>query len=359
MTAKKPPRDRLFRGLFRLGAAALTALAAVGGPGACSAPFDPPSYINSLRILAVSADKPWARPGDTVRFTMDIVDARDTDTFTPTTIVWLGGCFNPPGQQYYGCYEPLGEIFADLEGEGFPDSEYIGIGPTFDLVIPDDIVASQPDPEVGEKYGLAYVFYLACAGQIRPTIQEGDTSAGFFPLGCFDEDGNELGADAFVPGYTQIYVFDDEAWTNENPVVNSFVYDGEPIEENAGVTATVCPVQLEERRKSGCAATDEFVECEVHTIDIDVPDDIAEQELEAVDADGNPLHEVVWVSYFATGGTFAGEVRLVSDASLGILDDTSVSWVAPEEVGTYQIWAVTRDNRGGSTVVSQFVTVTE
>lgn len=353
------------------GTAMIGALLA-GGPGACSAPFDPPSYVNTLRIFAVSADTPFAlepqRDPDTgelveqtVTFKMTYADARPDDTFVPVTIVWIGGCFNPEGQQYYGCFDQLGEIFEGLQS-GQPDPNgYVSAGPgvdTFELKIPEGVVSDLPDPEYGSKYGLAYVFFLACAGEVRPVVQQGDTAAGFFPLGCFDSEGRELGPDAFIPGYTQIYIFEDGR-QNENPEVKGFVYDGETQAPDETLQATVCPVTLEERRKSGCSATDEFVECEVHELDIDVDDSVSEIDEGALDANGDPLNEVVWVTYFASGGTFQGDTKLVSDAQEGLLDDRAIEWVAPEEAGTYQLWAVTRDNRGGSTVATHFVEVNE
>ncbi|NUP10524.1 MAG: hypothetical protein HOW73_31130 [Polyangiaceae bacterium] len=381
----QPARSRGRRALLGGATTVLVGLALAGGPGVggCSAPFDPPSLVNTLRILAITAAYatpapteevpdpepdpgygPFAKPGQIVHFEMELVDGRDLDNFVPVTTVWLGGCFNPPGQQYYGCYEQFGPLFEGLQGDFSgnctPDSFIcVGTGDVpFDLAIPEDIVSSQPDPDYGPKYGIAYIFFMSCAGEIRPVSQEGDTVAGSFPLGCFDSEGRELGPDAFVPGYTQIYVFEDER-PNPNPPVDGLVFDGQLREPDEVLEATVCPVTLEERRKSGCAATDEFTECGSIDVDIAVPDDIADEDPESKDANGNILHEVVWVSYFATGGTFDTEVKLVNDATTGIIEDRAVQWVPPEEPGTYQIWAVTRDNRGGSSVVTHFVTVTE
>jgi len=353
------PRRTCRHVLLRAVVALFVVLLMLGGPlASCAAPFDPPSLVNSLRIFAVVIDKPFAHPGDTVSLEMAFVDARDTGgNFTPIQIVWLGGCFNPPGLQYYGCYEPLGVLFEQLASGEIPPDGYIGVGPNFDLSLPDDIVSSLPDPEDGNtKFGLAYVFFMACAGEVRPVVQDGDTSAGFFPLGCFDAEGVELGPDGFVPGYTQIYVFDDGR-ENANPDVRALIFDGDKIEPEAVIQATFCPVTLEERRRAGCAALDEFTECTPVELDIDVPDDIAEIDPESKDADGDPLNEVVWVTYFASGGSFEGDTKLVSDATTGIQSERRVDWVPPDVPGFYQIWAVTRDNRGGSHIVTHLVDV--
>lgn len=353
-------QKRRTSGVFRLGlrVGALLGAGALFGPwSGCATPFDPQSVIDSVRILSVDVDKPFAQPGDKVTFKMTAFDGRDTGgEFTPLSILWLGGCFNPPGAQYYGCYEQLGQIFADLGSGGQPPPGTIGFGDTFELTLPDTIVSELPPPASGQRVGIAYVFFLACAGEVKPVVQAGDTSAGFFPLGCFDADGNELGAEAFVPGYTQIYAFEDGR-ENPNPPVSALRFDGEVNEPDTAVVAEACAVAKEERAKSGCAATDEFAECTTYDVDVDAEKDVADLDSESKDKDGNPLREVVWVDYFADGGEFDGDIRLVNDAVKGLQTDRKVSWVPPEEPGLYRIWAVVRDNRGGSTTKSQLIEV--
>src|SRR5262249_40406118 len=56
------------------------------------------------------------------------------------------------------------------------------------------------------------------AGKIGPVPPSGTGKAGSFPFGCFDPDGNQLGPDSFVPGYTQVYAFEDGR-VNANPRV--------------------------------------------------------------------------------------------------------------------------------------------
>jgi hypothetical protein len=337
------------------------AAALFGAPASCSAPFDPPSLVNSLRVLGVEIDKPYAEPGDEVTFTMYYTDPRVQESVVPTLIVWVGGCWNPPGKQYYGCYESLGQVFSGLS-EGGPLPEGLiaaGVNLTeFKVTVPDDAVSSLADPDTGPKVGIGFVFFILCAGELRFVEQEGETAAGSFPLGCFDGSGAPVGPEGFLPGYTQVYVFEDGR-TNANPVVNALTVDGDPYAPETPPTVPRCDVSAEERRKSGCAATDEFTECEAVEIDVDVPDDIAEIDPEAVDIEGDPLNEVVWVSYFADGGDFQSGIRLVSDAREGIQGEHHTEWVPPDEVGTYTIWAVVRDNRGGSRVLSQLVQVTE
>lgn len=355
------------RSLLLAGAASL---GIATGVGSCAAPFDSAGLVNSLRILSIDINRPsdddpdvfvsgsFAKPGDTVTFTMNFFDGRPTEgEFTSPQIVWLGGCFNPPGNQYYGCYESLGELFASLGSGDLPPE--IGFGPAFDLTLPMDILSNVPEPSSGPKVGTGYVFFMACAGQIGPVDQEGATAAGSFPVGCFAKDGSQLGPEAFVPGYTQVFVFDD-ARMNNNPPVEGVSWDGELLESGAIPRVPFCSVSLEDRKLSGCAATDEFTECTTVEIDIDVPDDVADEDPGSPDADGNNLNEVVWVSYFATGGEFESEIKLVSDATKGIQTESrTTKWVPPIDPGLYELWAVTRDNRGGSTTIRHTIEVTD
>ncbi len=340
---------------------ALAAVALVGAHAAsCSAPFDPPAYVNSLRVLAVQIDKPYANPGDTVTFRMTYADGRDLpadEQVAPILVTWVGGCFNPPGKSYYGCYETLGELFGGLSSGQLPPEIAIGPGLTeFSVVVPGDVLANIGEPDAGPKVALGFVFFLVCAGELRPVEQAGETAAGAFPIGCFDPSGRELGAEGFVPGYTQIYVFEDGR-LNQNPTVNAFTVDGQVFAPDQTATARVCDVTPDERRQAGCAAIDEFTECETVTLDVDVPADVAEADPDALDADGKQLREVVWVSYFADGGDFESETKLVSDAAKGLQKGHDTKWVPPDEPGLYTLWAVVRDNRGGSQLVQQLVTV--
>src|SRR5206468_12458386 len=69
----------------------------------------------------------------------------------------------------------------------------------------------QKDPT---DYGLRYVFFTACAGHIGPVDPGGPNG---LPVGCLDDNGQKLGPEDFVPGYSAIYVYD--TLRNANPVV--------------------------------------------------------------------------------------------------------------------------------------------
>ncbi len=357
------PRSRFVRSILGVLALGVASAFVVPVPG-CAAPFDPPSLVNSLRVLTVVADKPYANPGDTVSLKMSFYDglgALEESGPRPIQITWLGGCFNPIGDQYYGCYAPLGELLQKIAEGGAPPAGLVTQGvnlDTFELTIPDDILASRPIPETGVRYGLAYVFFTACAGTIRPVAPEGSSDAGSFPLGCFDENGTRLGPESFVPGYTQVYVFEDGR-QNANPTLSGLTLDGDSLPEDFAAIPTVsrCAVSAEERRVSGCGAEDPLTSCTTYKLDIDVPTDVAEVDPDAVSADGGTLREAVWVDYFADRGDIQTDIKLVSDAVKGYVPGHETEWIPPDEPGLVTFWAVLRDARGGSTVMQRFVRV--
>jgi hypothetical protein len=345
------------------------ALAAFAGPAVgsgCSAGFAPISQVDGLRVLGVVADKPYAQPGDQVTFTMTYadgyIDPKDPNAVRKIQILWLGGCFDPPGDLYYGCYPQLAPIFANFDPKN-PPPGVLGGGDTFTITLPDNIISSRPAPPEGMPYyGIAYVFFAACAGNIRPVAPEGTGAAGSFPLGCFDDTNNRLGADSFVPGYTQVYAFADGR-INTNPVVKGVTVNGKPLPDGPGGAMAVqrCTVPENDRLgpQGGCGKRDVTQECEQYDFSIDVPKDVAEVDPDAKDMSGNMLHEGVWVDYFADQGSFDSPTRLVSDPTTGVLSATERGsrWTPPGDPGLATIWIVVHDARGGETVLQRYMDV--
>lgn len=354
---------------FVLGAAALAMIGGHALASGCAAGFAPISLVDSLRVLAVEADKPYAKPGDKVTFQMTyhdgFVNPDDPEASRPVTVLWLGGCFDPPGDAYYACYESIQNQFGSLFSSSFDPATdlpellatgLIGIGDRFTITLPEDIVSRRPKPTGGAPYyGIAYVFFLACAGDIRPIPPEGDSAAGSFPIGCFATGTDQrLGADSFIPGYTQVYAFDDGR-TNDNPVIEGLTFDGKKLPEGEIKAVKRCEVSADDRLGApGCGRPDPFEECKSHTIDIILPKDdnlVAEIDPDGKQVDGSSLRESVWVDYFTEKGTFKADVKLVADSVEGVQNSHDVEWVAPPEPGPVRIWAVIHDARGGQRVV--------
>jgi hypothetical protein len=224
--------------------------------------------------------------------------------------------------------------------------------------MPDDIVSRRPPPPTGPHYGIAYVFFAVCAGQLAPAplTAPGGGEVPDFPLQCLDAAGNKLGSESFVIGYTQIYAFADGR-TNLNPPILDMVLDEVSISEDLAAPTVVdrCPVSEQDRRVTSCASTPTD-DCRKYSLRA-VVDDIAEVDPDALDAEGNVLREVVWVSYYTDGGELTPSLSLVSDAIQGYQEDHDTEWTPPSEPGTYSVWAVLRDQRGGSSVVRRSVEV--
>ncbi|OQB10023.1 MAG: hypothetical protein BWY17_04410 [Deltaproteobacteria bacterium ADurb.Bin207] len=300
----------------------------------CEEGFDPPSKLNTLRVLGVQADKPYPKPGETVELRMLWHDGKSpVDAPRPVQIVWIGGCFNPAGDLYYLCYPQMAEKLSQIEKDPSLIDKLFGFGDTFSLDIPADIIANRPAVPGAEPYGLSYVFFAACAGQLAPS-EPGDDG---LPFGCFDETGRRLGADDFVPGYFGLYSFADR--TNDNPIVVGLMINGHLIDPSQEPSFPRCT-------KGACH------DLQLRAV---VDPESAETNTGLVDSDGRVLSEQMWVEYLATAGKIERSPRLVNDASKGFNEDNGTAYEPPSEVGKQYLFAVVRDNRGGVAWVKQGV----
>jgi hypothetical protein len=346
------------------------------GAVACGAGFKPGSELDSLRVLAVQKDEPYAKPGDTVSLAM-LWDDASPKASRPVTIAWVSGCFNPPGDEYYACFSELGANggfgasgggtggsggssgAAGSSGAGGSGGAGFGLGNTFSVKIPNDIISSRPPPSDPKQpaYGLAYVFFAACAGKLGPAPSGQSLT---FPIGCYDADGNPLGSDDFVAGYTSIYAY--QKYTNKNPEVDGFMFDGKkstpdcvgracltaaPASGTCGTAGALCV--------SSCAA-DGDKSCSGHAIAPIVPRSSAESDSVEV-AQGQNLEEQMWIDYYVDGGSVDSPARLLNGATSGWNSDFGTTFRAPKKTGPVQIWAVVHDNRGGVNWVRQTVIV--
>jgi len=348
----------------------LTGLAALGVAAGCAAGFDPPTEVSGLRVLGVEADIPYAKPGDTVTLKMTVSDGlRDADGKPrPLQIVWIGGCINPFGDQYYLCLSQFASLLGGaMNGGGSTDLVKFAVttpeqdgepgASAFSFTVPEDIISQRPAPDDGPHYGIEYVFFAACAGTIAPADFTQTGAVPEFPLKCLDADGNAQGADSFVPGYTQIYAFADGR-SNTNPPTTALLLDGKELPTDPADAPTVarCAVTSEDRKLTGCAKPPELDACEEHKLSATVPD-VAEPLPDSGGAFGGALRETVWVSYFADEGSLGAGIALVSDSSKGYQAEHETTWLPPSEPGLVSVWAVTRDQQGGQSARRGWVRV--
>jgi hypothetical protein len=347
--------------------------AACGGAG-----FDPPEKIKSLRILAVQKDKPYPKPGDEVNLKLLYWDGRPNAQSKPQASVQFFPlpCVNPLGDIYYNCYKNLlalgGLLGGGLDGGlgGLPapgasisdasvsdasamddggsteagaaapyDSDHTA---TFHFKVPltDDrqmpIIHEGQQP--GHPYGLVYVFFSACAGRVDlrpPSVPNG------VPLVCLDGD-KTLGPDDFVPGYTSLYVYDDDKHANANPVIDDFLFRGMSVKDSPNLEDSEAGMGLQHIPRCSPGSS-----CATYEITVGM-DELKNNEIDYDSVDtGTPLREQMWVAYYTTGGSFDHPLRLVRDASQGWNPLQSAQFTAPAEQGPVRLWAVAHDNRGG------------
>jgi hypothetical protein len=315
-------------------------IVASAGEGCPSAQFDPASKVESVRILATRADKPYAKPGDVVNLEVLADDAR-VEKPAPMKLYWVPiPCIDPPNDSYYACYPG----FAQLP-EGVDLTPVLKAGPTFSFTMPADVITkhSKKDGSVdAEPDGLAVIFTIACAGHVEYVPPGAGGSVNALPLGCFDDQHTQLGPDDFVFAFSLVYAFNDR--TNANPVVDHLTFGGAPIDLNAGVWMDHCGSAAADANgtvsRTGCPAT---------PLDVVLPDSSQEDDPSNPDPDGKPRKESVRAHYFVTDGTFSDDTINLFDPTAGRLTGTADDYRAPATAGENMIWAVVRDNRGGAT----------
>jgi hypothetical protein len=342
------------------------ALLTAGAPCCGGANFTPASQVTALRVLGVTADKPYAAPGDVVTFRMTYADALNKTEPRPIEITWLGGCVNPFAGEVVGCFPKLAATLEAIasgmmspaglfkQETTMPEQSGVPDAVSFDMTLPDNIL-DEPEvaDETGTVYSTAYAFFIACAGKIRIAAETGEVS---FPLECVGDSGKVLSPDSFIVGYTQVYVFADGR-TNENPPVDGLTLDGTAIEEPPGMPPVVpkCTPVGEDEPRGGCGRQ-QGPECKTFKIEATVAD-VAELDPEAAEAGAGQVREAVWVDYYADGGAFSGAKKLIHDPTRGYQVKHATTWTPPAEAGLVTLWAVVHDARGGASVTQRVVRV--
>ncbi|WP_437944271.1 hypothetical protein WMF27_16325 [Sorangium sp. So ce281] len=427
--------------------AALSTLA-LGIPCCSGSDLAPSSEVEGLRVLAVTADRPYPARGTPVTFQMTYADGLGDADGNPrkVEVAWIGGCVNPPVgiDAQIGCLPQwIGTSIAAMippQGGGGGGSSNDGGGgandggggsadggggasdggggasdggdggsaggdggqeeqtalfkrqelepalsgkpnaASFTWTLSGDILR-RPDAghtATGTKYSSAYVLFAVCAGKVRPTpalsaaltavLTGADPSAALgditgIPLECVDEDGKVLGPDSFVVGYTQVFVFQDsDQRANTNPPIDEFTLKLDDKEVALGESGlpVVEPCIRPETKAQGCGpAEPDADDCTTYDIDVIVPSDAADVDVEATGLGGPPAHEALWVDYYTDGGGFDGARRLVSDAVTGLGERHGTTWTPPSKPGRVSLWAVVHDTRGGSSVRQMEVEVRE
>lgn len=268
--------------------------------GACgSTSFTPGSHVDTLRVLAVRADLPLAKPGETV--SLEALVAYPAGDPSSVSFAW-GTCVNPGSPEVADCARAV--------------TSYARGDAKTSIVVPKDALDALPDTSLT---GLVGVIFVACAGELRdePT----DTA----PLSCYDARGARVGREGFVWGMKRIVVTD--LARNANPTIAAMAFDGVRAWDEStelGITKT-------------CDA-DDVADCPSSTLHL----------VEAIAAPGSAetslgRQEDLVAFFYVSAGDVQDEFARESGGSFSTV-------LAPTRVAagrTITIWTVLRDDRGG------------
>lgn len=384
--------------LVRSVSGGIVALAAWAASSCSPSGFSSQSLVQSVRILAASADEPFARPGDRVHLTIFAFDGRPAAARSgaPMNIDWLPSpapgevvpCVNPANDAYYACFPefrsaslgsgPTSDMDGGIDSVDAAGDSGVNAGlsapdacpsdgaacangadaaiaqpvtSTAEFTMPPDIVTSHPPVPGSSPYGLAIVFNMACAGQVQfvppsssiPNPQQP-------PVGCFDDAGTALGPNDYVLALTRVYsrlAPDGGYYTNANPVITGVHLPPCTLAVQGSVPSFTSPA---------IAAMCTSSHCPNVTLGAIVPESSWELNPLALDSHGNAQHEEIWVDYYSTFGGFTGQTRLLYDPTTGAVSGSDTAFeppaLGPNDVHDGFIFAVVYDDRAGASWVS-------
>lgn len=403
----------------------------------CGADFDTQDKVSTLRVFAVQSDAPYAAPTldpsspSQVHLTMLSHNALPEDAGAlPVQRLWFSGCDDLPGDQYFTClarmaalwklyatpgrlalkdgesWSPVDDLPKDLSpgernnallpllqmanptlpvelAESYFNTFRIGAGERFTYPIPPLIVENHKNTDPGvPPYGLAFVFFTACAGHVDLAPEWANLDLGTnlrdatlgFPLVCRSGTetnpgeetlvpsgtGNQLDSDYFVGGYAQQFVYSDPS-VNKNPVIDGVTFadyryrfdleqglvirqartaEDKPMTDNAGqpvweeqpVDSSVacfggnCVPELPPAIDCASSKAPKVKACRDHCPSYELHPNMTEGSNNDTDTfssqDGTTVGEQMWIDYYADRGEFDGTAKSLRDATLGWLPAT-------------------------------------
>src|ERR1700753_4187329 len=197
---------------------------------ACSNDFDPSSRVNTLRVLAVEADLPYAHPGDTVQLSALSHDPEDR------ALTWgWAVCETPEDTSTLGCVDALRRQAARNDVRLTTGASL----DTFSITVPDDALTRAPRPIPGRA--LESVIAVACPGTLDDRVESAVTAADPLPFVCKDDRGRRLSVFDFVVGMKRVFVREKDR--NANPVIARVTFDGEAWPEALVPGVSACDKQ--------------------------------------------------------------------------------------------------------------------
>jgi len=354
--------------------------------------FDNAQQPRGVRVLAALSEPASGVPGGDLELRLEafdgapllaelrraagVSDEAGPAAPAPLSVAWLGGCHNPPGDSQSGCYPLLRQIAASLPdplpeaNADIPSAQaaFFGIGNHFSVHVPETILDGRQLQTRAAPFGVSFSFFAVCRGVLRPAPD----ASGALPLTCHDrETGEQLGSEAFVPGFVTSYTYAHAL--NGSPGLVGTPIDGAELAETpcesdadcAGVSVaeleTACarplapdfslPVEPPPLRCLPLVPTCAAPPCASHELLPQLGATSVESDPSAAPPGGVAPQEIVWVRYFGFG-RFSRDQALINDRASGLNPDYALRWTAPPIAvdSPLPVWAVVQDNRGGSAV---------
>ncbi|MFO0658928.1 MAG: hypothetical protein U0165_03710 [Polyangiaceae bacterium] len=324
----------------------------------CDDPADRPSSVDSLRVLAVHASPSLAAPGDQVALTLLTVDGPINKPKRSVQTLWIEGCENPAGGTPSSCLGGVNRWVSKLteneiasgvvDPSKLPSATSIGLGPTFTRSISESVLEEASDSVDGSpKRGVDMLFFAVCAGHLKG-IDDANPPQGL-ALGCFAQDGTQLGQEDFVTGFIPIGVYANEK--NQDPSIEKLVIAGVAPSDRACSVDADCP------KNEACGQLATCVPI-VPACDASNEDDCAglkmapvvtssSVELDTTLAPSQP--ESLWATYFTDAGHFDDDARVVFDSEGLRTTDSLENKMIPARGyrGPAHVWVVVHDSRMG------------
>jgi hypothetical protein len=270
--------------------------------------FEPVYRITDLRVLAVRAEPPELRPGETAVLDALVVDPSGAQVNT----FWVACDPDPTKLGGSACVQE-GEFRQDVESGGIPTeaegARVLGLGPSVPYGAPAETFAALGPEDLTRRRGLAAAVVLVAFTGAFANVDE-----------AIEKVRKNETPNVIV--LKRIKVVETDA-PNRNPEIAEVRAGGAPLA--AGATLGIAP-----RAKAVLLAEPAAAAAEAYTFI--GPEGETEERTERLT-----------VSWFTT----AGEMGAVSDGSYRVLAGEEMEWIAPEEPGPAKLWTVVRDGRGG------------
>ncbi len=284
----------------------------------CGVQFTPETLVDSLRVLAITAEPPEVAPGEAS--TLSVLYGDPTRVGLPTTIIWVGCEPDPQDLNRSACNDASILIKPSLITEYPPGLKLLGFSQkavysstpgVFSVLAPDDVI--RKNGSVGQ------VIAIVIAEDVKVTAMNDELKAVFERI--------ERKETPTAIALSRIVVSEKEG-KNHNPQITNLTFDGAPLPLGARLQ-----VKAGQRVELG----------------VEVPDTSRERYTEYQPSGPVEKTEKVVGAWYSIGGRFSQERFDVTDpkpttftapGSTEFPDDT----IPDKRSG--QLWLVVRDNRG-------------